>query len=44
MIPPNKFIPMAEETGLIIPLGKWVLTEVCRQLNLWQKNSLSLNQ
>jgi len=37
MISPGKFIPMAEQTGLIIPLGKWVLTEVCRQLNLWQK-------
>ncbi len=38
MISPNKLIHIAEETGLIIPLGKWVLTEVCRQLNLWQKN------
>lgn len=38
MISPNKFIHIAEETGLIIPLGKWVLTEVCRQLSIWQKN------
>lgn len=37
MIPPDKFIHIAEETGLIIPLGKWVLKEVCRQFNIWQK-------
>ncbi|MBX7062617.1 MAG: PAS domain S-box protein [Pyrinomonadaceae bacterium] len=39
LVGPEEFVHVAEETGLIIPIGKWILSEACRQLAQWQRDA-----
>jgi EAL domain-containing protein (putative c-di-GMP-specific phosphodiesterase class I) len=40
MISPADFIPLAEESGLIVPLGEWIIDEVCKQINIWKSDEI----
>ncbi len=44
LLPPSEFIRLAEDTGLIVPIGTWVMQHACRQVQLWQRSMPELGQ
>ncbi|MBL1209738.1 EAL domain-containing protein [Geminocystis sp. GBBB08] len=43
-ITPDQFIPLSEETGLIVPMGEWVIETACTQRQIWQRDNLALTK
>ncbi|MBK8211109.1 MAG: EAL domain-containing protein [Rhodospirillales bacterium] len=41
VFPPDRFVPLAEDTGLIVPVGRWILDTACRQLGEWRRAGLT---
>lgn len=43
LVMPDEFMGLAEETGLIVPIGEWVIEQVCQQLQYWQRKGMAIN-
>ena len=44
LVPPTKFIPLAEQTGLIVPIGEWILRSACTQMKGWRNQGMKLRR